>query len=67
MEALDLEGQADNSGEEGLSGESSIAMQLTRQITNTGIKKRRVAIVDYLLLRGAEGAVGWLDPFHRKV
>lgn len=42
-------------------------MQSTRQITNTDIKKKRVVVVSDLLLKGTEGPVCWLDPFHRKV
>lgn len=57
-EALEHEGQADDTGEEGLSGGLSGTGQSARWITTSSVKKeRRVVVWGHSLLRGTGGPI----------
>lgn len=67
-DALELEGQANDSGDAGLSGELTKTSQSTRWITTTGAKKeRKVIVVGNSIMRGTEGSVSQLDLSHREI
>lgn len=62
-EALQLQGQANDRGDEGLGTAQS--KSVTGHIPTAGIKGESVIVVGAFLPMGAEGTACWLDPSHR--
>lgn len=57
LDVLEIEGQANDSGDAGLSGALIRTSQSTRWITTIGVKRERIIVIGSSIMRGSEDSL----------